>query len=446
MKIIIAGAGEVGKHLAKMLSQESNDIIVIDPDEDRVKEIESSLDIMTITGSATSVDLLKEAEAKDADLFIAVTHYEEVNIVSALLGKKFGARQVIARVDNMEYLLPLNRELFNQLGIDTLIYPELLAAREIISLIHQAGTTDFYDFTGGKLSLYVIRLDEDSPIIGNSMLEVTDHDKPVDFRAIAITRDNHTIIPRGTDRFHLNDTVYIITKRNGLSGLSRFTGKTEMDVRNIMILGGSRIGKRTAEALEKSFNIKLIEINRDKCEQLAEFLENTLVINGDGRDIDLLTEEGLREMDVFIAVTGSSETNILSCQLAKKMGVPRIIAEVENMEYIPLSESIGIDSIINKKLITASRIFRFTRSEEVTDIKCLTGTDAELMEFIVNKGAKITTAPLRDLDFPKDAIVGGVIRGKQSFIAKGDTVIKAHDRVVVFTLPGAKSKVEKFFN
>lgn len=446
MKIIIAGAGEVGKHLAKMLSQENNDIVVIDPDEERIKEIESNLDILTIEGSATSVEILKEAEARNADLFIAVTHYEEVNIVSAILGKKFGAHQAIARIDNMEYLLPLHRDMFNQLGIDYLIYPELLAAREIISLIHQAGTTDFYDFTGGKLSLYVIRLDEESPIIGNSLYEVTDNDKDVDFRAIAITRDNQTIIPRGDDRFHLNDTVYVIANKHGMSELSRFTGKEELDVKNVMILGGSRIGKRTAQALEKTFNIKLIEINRDKCEQLADFLENTLIINGDGRDIDLLTEEGLQEMDVFIAVTGSSETNILSCQLAKKMGVPRIIAEVENMDYIPLAESIGIDSIINKKLITASRIFRFTTSAEVSDIKCLTGTEAELLEFIVNKGAKITSAPLKDVNFPKHAIVGGVIRGKHSFIAKGDTWIKPNDRVVVFTLPEARTKVEKFFN
>jgi len=446
VKIIIAGAGEVGKHLAKMLSQENNDIVVIDPDEERIKEIESSMDILTIVGSAASFDTLKDAEAKNTDLFIAVTHFEEINIVSAIIGKRFGAKKSIARIDNMEYLLPLHRDMFHQLGIDYLIYPELLAAREIISLIHQAGTTDFYDFTGGRLSLYVIRLDEESPIIGNSLLEVTDNDKPVDFRAIAITRDNQTIIPRGTDRFHLNDTVYIIANRSGMSQLSRFTGKAELDVKNVMILGGSRIGKRTAQALEKSFNIKLIEVDREKCEQLADFLESSLVINGDGRDIDLLTEEGLQDMEVFIAVTGSSETNILSCQLAKKMGVPRIIAEVENMDYIPLAESIGIDSIINKKLITASRIFRFTTAAEVSDIKCLTGTDAELLEFVVNKGAKITSAPLKDLDFPKDAIVGGVIRGKHSFIAKGDTLIKSNDRVVVFTLPDARVKVEKLFN
>ncbi len=445
MKIVIAGAGEVGKHLAKMLSQENHDIVVIDPEASRIEEINSSLDILTINGSATSFEILKEVDVKDTDLFIAVTHYEETNIVSAVLGKKLGARKTIARVDNMEYLMPVYRDIFENMGIDYLIYPELIAAREIISLIHQAGTTDFYGFTGGKLSLYVIRLDEESPIIGNSLIELDWGGDNADYRAIAITRDNETIIPRGTDRFRLNDVVYIIANRHDLKGLSRFTGKEEIDVNNIMILGGSRIGKRTAENLEKQFNIKLIEIDRDKCAELADFLENTLVINGDGRDIDLLVEEGLKTMDVFIAVTGNSETNILSCQLAKKMGVPKVVAEVENIDYIPLAENIGIDTIINKKLITASRIFRFTTRSEVSAIKCLTGTDAEVLEYVVKKGAKITKAPLRDLDFPKGAIVGGVIRGKNSFIARGDTHIKPHDRVVVFTQPEAKAKVEKFF-
>jgi len=445
VKIIIAGAGEVGKHLAKMLSQENHDIVVIDPEMTRIEEINTSFDILTINGSATSFEILKEVDVKDADLFIAVTHYEETNIVSAILGKKLGAGKTIARVDNMEYLMPVYRDVFESMGIDSLIYPELIAAREIISLIHQAGTTDFYDFTGGKLSLYVIRLDEESPIIGNSLFELDWGGEDSNYRAIAITRDNETIIPRGTDRFRLNDTVYVIANRHGMKGLSRFTGKEEIDVNNIMILGGSRIGKRTAENLEKQFNIKLIEINREKCTELADFLEDTLVINGDGRDIDLLLEEGLKTMDVFIAVTGNSETNILSCQLAKKMGVPKVIAEVENIDYIPLAENIGIDTIINKKLITASRIFRFTTRSEVSAIKCLTGTDAEVLEYVVKKGSRITKAPLKDLDFPKGAIVGGVIRGKQSFIALGDTFIKPHDRVVVFTLPASKPKVEKFF-
>jgi len=445
MKIVIAGAGEVGKHLAKMLSQENHDIVVIDSEESRVEEINNAFDILTITGSATSFEILREAEVGSADLFIAVTHYEETNIVSAILGKRLGAKKTIARVDNMEYLMPVYRSTFESLGIDYLIYPELIAAREIISLIHQAGTADFYDFTGGKLSLYVIRLDDESPIIGNSLLELSDEETSSSYRAIAITRDNKTIIPRGTDRFRLNDVVYIITNRRGMKGLSRFTGKEEIEVNNIMILGGSRIGKRTAENLEKQFNIKLIEIDKEKCSELADFLEDTLVINGDGRDIDLLVAEGLKTMDVFIAVTGNSETNILSCQLAKKMGVPKVIAEVENIDYIPLAENIGIDSIINKKLITASRIFRFTTRSEVSAIKCLTGTEAEVLEYVVKKGSKITKAPLKDLDFPEGAIVGGVIRGKQSFIAKGDTHIKPHDRVVVFTLPRAKAKVEKFF-
>ncbi|NOZ46729.1 MAG: Trk system potassium transporter TrkA [Chlorobi bacterium] len=446
MRIIIAGAGEVGTHLAKMLSSHKHDITVIDTDEDKLTAISSHFDILTVLGSCTSFEKLKETGIKKSDLFISVTHTEEINITAALLGKKLGAKKSIARINNFEYLEPENKAHFISLGIDSLIYPQKLAAREIVNLLKQTGTTEMFDFSGGKLSLYVIKLEEDAPIINKTLKEASSLAKNFDYRAVAITRDGDTIIPRGDDIFKVNDLIYVITNQSGVPDLMQYSGKKKIHIKNIMIMGGSRIGLRTAMELEDQFNIKLIEISRSRCNFITSLLKNTLLINGDGRDIELLEEEGIRKMDAFIAATGNSETNILSCLHAKQMGVKKTIAEVENIDYIDLADNIGVDTIINKKLIAASHISRFTMNAEVENIVCLTGADAEVLEFVVKENAKITKKPLKSIRFPKDAIIGGVIRGNSSFIATGNTEIKSHDKVVIFVLPSAMSKVEKYFN
>jgi len=446
MRILIAGAGEVGSHLAKMLSNENHDIVLIDTNEDRLKVVGASLDLLTYVGSATSINLLKDAAIHRVDLFIVVTESEQINITASILGKKLGARKTIARIDNAEYLIPENKEYFTDIGVDYMIYPERIAAREIVGLLQRTGTTEVVDFSGGNLSMMVIKLEEDAPITNKTLTEVTRDHGENEFRAVAITRNKRTIIPHGDDRFQAGDLVYVITHKSGIEELMAYSGKEKIDIDSVMILGGSRIGKMTAKGVGNHHNVKLIEINREKSYKLSNLLNNTLVINGDGRNIDLLTEEGLAKMDAFIAVTGNSETNMLSCLLANKMGVKRTIAEIENMDYISLAENMGINTIINKKLITASRIFRFTMSEEVSSIKCLTGTDAEVMEFVAKPDSKITRGTLEDIDFPGDSLVGGVIRGKKSFIATGDTIIKPFDRVVVFALPAAIFKVGKFFS
>jgi len=445
MRIIIGGAGEVGTHLARILSNENHDIVIIDPDEDKLHLIDSTLDVMVMAGSATSIELLEDSGIIKADLFIAVANTEHTNITAAILGKKLGAKITVARIDNNEYHKGSNIELFRSLGVDYLIYPEKIASREIIGLLNKTGTTEFIDFTGGMLSLFVLKLEKDAPVINKTLQEVNRDKGTLNYRAVAITRDGETIIPRGDNKFKLHDTVYVVSNRTGIKDVLKYSGKEHYGIRNLMILGGSRIGKLTASRLENEYQIKLIEIDKAKSVQLADLLENTLVINGDGRDIDLLNSEGLQNMDAFIAVTGNSETNILSCQLARKMGVKKTIAEVENMEYINLAENMGIDTIINKKLITASRISRFTMSAQVSMIKCLTGTDAEALEFIAKPGSKITKASLKDINFPKDALVGGIIRGKTSFIATGKSRVEANDRVVVFALPSAIRKIESFF-
>ncbi len=446
MKIVIAGAGAVGSHLAKMLSNENHDITVIENDRERLKNIGSSFDILTLEGNASSIGILREAKIKKADIFIAVTQSESVNVASSILAKELGAAKTIARIDNQEYLFPVNRELLIKKGIDYMIYPEMIAAKEIVGLLSHAGMSDVVDFSGGRLHLYAFRLEENAPIINKTLIDISDPDDVLEYRAVAITRNEKTIIPRGHDMFQEGDLVYVITNKGGVNNLLRYTGKENIEVRNIMILGGSRIGVRTAQDLGDQHYVKLIEIDREKSYRISNNIDNALVINGDGTNVDLLNQEGLSSMDAFIAVTGNSETNILSCLLARKMGVRKTIAEVENMDYIPLSENIGIDTIINKKLIAAGRIFRFTMSSDVTTIRCLTGTEAEVMEFVAKQDSPVTKGSLRDLDFPKNAIIGGVVRGNSSFIANGDTVIKPSDRVVVFSLPGSISTVGKFFN
>ena len=445
MKIIIAGAGEVGTYLAKMLSLENHSIVVIDTNNERLLNLESHFEVITINGSSASIQNLIDAGVQKADLLISVTPTQEINITSTILGKKLGAKQTIARIDNPEYLKPGNIDLFREMGVDSLIYPEQLAAKEVVGLLSQVGTSELVNFSGGNLSMVVVRLGDNAPIIDMTMMEAAKFNTDLDYRAVAITRNGTTIVPRGTDRFKVNDVVYVITNQSGIKELMKYSGKVDFQVRNIMILGGSRIGSRIAKQLENKANIKLIEIDRQKSFKLADELTNTMVIRGDGSDLDLLVEEGIKEMDAFIAVTGNSETNIMTCLQAKKLGMKKTIAEVENVEYIRLAENIGIDSMINKKFIAASHIFGFTMDKFVSSIKYLTGTDAEVMEIIAQEGSKITKAPLKELDFPMEAIIGGVIRGKSGFIARGKTQIHPNDKVIVFTLPNAISKVEKLF-
>lgn len=445
MRIIVAGAGEVGTHLAKMLSNEKHDVIVIDPDAEKLSFIESSYDLITVRGSTTSFEVLKEANIKRCNLFIAVAPSEATNITGAILAKKLGARKTIARIDSSEYLVTNNKEQIMSLGIDYLIYPERIVSREIIALLNKTSTTDFVDYAGGKLSLYVIKLDENAPIISKSLIDIAKKNLKLEYRAVAITRGGKTIIPRGCDQFLPDDLVYVISSPAGLNEIMKYSGKEDIVVKNIMILGGSRTGIRTAMDFEHHSNIKLIEIDKEKCNFIAGLVDDTLIINGDGRNIDLLRDSGIGNMDAFIAVTGSAETNILSCLMAKKFGVKKIICEVENFDYISLAENMGIDTIINKKVSTASRIFRFTMDHEVSSIKCLTGTDAEILEYVAKPGSIITSGPVKSIELPKDAIIGGVIRGKSSFIVHGNTLIKPNDIVIVFALPSAIYKVGRFF-
>lgn len=446
MRIIIAGMGDVGFHLSKQLSSENHDIIAIDSDFSRLEYTDSLSDVLTINGSSTSISLLKKAKVETTDLVVAVTNSEEVNISTAILSKQLGAKQTIARISNPEYVSKESPVDFKKLGIDYLIYPEELAALETVRLIKRNAATDVIEFEGGKILLIGLKLDKSAKILNKTLNEIVSEYTTHDFRIIAIYRGMRTIIPTGKDRLVNGDQIFVITTPEGTEDIIKLSGKENIKIENIMILGGGKIGKMTAKFLENELNIKLIESNKEKSYELADYLQRTLVIQGDGRDIDLLAQEGIIDTDAFIAVTSDAETNIISCLMAKHLGVKKSIALVDKVDYIPLTQTIGLDSLINKKLLAANNITRFIRKGGIVSIATLQGIDAEVLEYEVKQKSLITKNKIKDLEFPKDAIIGGIIRGNESFIAVGNSQIQSGDKVVVFALPNVIKKIERLIN
>ncbi|MEM1137325.1 MAG: Trk system potassium transporter TrkA [Bacteroidota bacterium] len=445
MKIIIAGAGDVGFHLAKLLANEDHDIVLIDTSQEKLQYATDHLDVATVKGKSTSYNVLKAANIQEADLLISVTSFEENNLMTALIGKKLGAAKTIARVSNTEFIVEKDEEGIKSLGVDEIISPEALASKEIKRLLKEAATTDVFDFESGKLSLIGISIDEQDPLNNKTLAETIHLNPDLNFITVAILRDNKTIIPRGDTRFQLNDHVYYIALPEGIDRVLKLTGKKREKIKNIMILGGSKVGIHAAKELCPKYNVKLIEKSKNKCFDLAETLQEALIISGDGREVELLEEEGIENVDAFIAVTGNSETNIISSLVAKNRGVKKTIALVENMDYIHLSQNIGVDTMINKKLIAANFIFRYIREGHIIAITSIHGADSEILEFVVKRDSKITRKPLSELKFPKTAIVGGVIRRGQAFITMGNFCFEENDRVVVLSKPECIHKVEDFF-
>ena len=455
MKIIIEGAGQVGSHLAKMLSNEANDITVIDDDEARIQQLVSSADVVTLLGDPSSIKVLKSAGCENADLFIAVNPFksQSVNIVSSLLAKRLGSRRVIARIDDEAYLSPENKLMFKDMGIDMLFYPEKIASDEILDMLKHSASTDSMDFARGKLQMVVFKLDDDSPILDMKVIDftaaMTAASKEAQLRIIAISRKGQTIIPKFDTKFNYNDHLYILVRREGLPTLLKFLGKENIEIASVMILGGSEIGEMVAAQLARQQQmeaIKIIDIDMQRCRALSEALPTGVTVaNGDVRNSDFLVEENIRDYDALVAVTGNDEVNILACVVAKKFGVTRTVAQVENLEYIRLAEDMGVDAVINKKLITAGRIYKFTLSDKVRFVRYMSGTDAEVLEYTAAPGSKITHGTLKEIGFPRNAIIGGDIRGGDSMIPVGDTRIEAYDRVAVFALPEVVKDVDKFF-
>ncbi|MCB0447813.1 MAG: Trk system potassium transporter TrkA [Gelidibacter sp.] len=448
MKIIIAGAGEVGFHLAKLLSYESQEITLLDTKKESLVYAIDHLDIRVIKGDTTSIAVLKDARIQTADLFIAVTSSETTNITACVLAKQLGARRTIARISNTEFIDQKEEVGFSKFGIDELISPESLAASEIELLLNQYGFNDSYEFEEGALTMLSLRLSRTATFVEKTVKEAAEVFPELHFIPIAIQRfgTQYTIIPRGDTQFKEGDKVVFITSKGGDDELFELSGKVKVDIKNVMILGGSKIGFKTAKDLcQSKFNVKLVESDKEIAFELADDLPNALVINGDGRNVELLEEENISDMDAFISVTGNSETNIMSCLVAKSKGVKKTIALVENMDYYQLSQSIGIDTLINKKLLAANNIFRYIRKGEVVAMTKLNNMNAELLEFVVNSKSKIANKHIKDLDFPRSAIIGGIIRHGKGMIPLGSFKVEAGDRVVVCCLPRSITEVEKFF-
>ncbi len=445
LHIIIIGAGEVGYNLAKMLSYERHDIVLIEENAEKYQRAVDGLDAQVYHGSGTSFRLLEKAGIKKADMLVAVTNRDEVNLIAALMAKQYGVGKTVARVKNREFLMseaPINPQ---KTHIDLIIHPESVAAQGTVRLLKQSAATDIIEFARGQIILIGIQLDRNLPILHRPLAELTQEYKDFPFRTIAIQRKDITKIPRGNDVFMPNDRIFVVAPKENIKDVIRITGKENVNIENVMILGGGQIGYLVARELEKQYNVKVIESNIDKSQNLAERLKKSLVIRGDGRDLNLLALEGIIDMDAFISLTGDDETNIISCLMAKHLRVPKIISLINKVDYTPIIPTIGIDAYISKQQLTVNGILKFIRRGAVVSVASIPGISAEAIEMIAQKGSRITKKPLIDLKFPKDAILGAVMRNDKVFIPVGGTQIQAGDKVVLFALPPAISEVEKLF-
>ena len=447
MKIIIAGAGEVGLHLSKLLSFESHDITLIDNNDVNLKDGENYLDIKVINGDSSSISTLGQANVKDSDLVIGVTASESINFLTCSLSKQLGANRTIARITNPEFIND-NTIDFKKLGIDEIISPENLAVNEIKLLVNDSAFTNSHDFEDGELKMMAARIQIDAPFIGKEVQEAASVYPGIKFMPIAIERSGSqsAIIPRGNTLFKEDDHVYFITCDDGVDELYKLMGTKKDKLQNIMILGGGRVGFKVAQELsEEGYSVKLVEINNDKAEKIADQLNNVLVLNLDGTRVDLLSEENLDQMDAFISTTGDSQKNIMSCLMAKSKKIKKTIALVDDSDYFELSESIGVDTLINKKFLAANEIFRFIRKGNILELNKLNNMNAEVLEFLVSSNSKVIGKKIKDINFPRSAIIGGVIRDDKGLIALGDFQIQEGDKVLICSLYEGISKVEKLF-
>ncbi len=429
MKIIIAGCGEVGSHLAKLLSREEQDITVIDEDSSKLAVLDSNYNLLTVQGRPTSFKTLRQAGVEGCDLFIAVTPFETRNIVSCAIAKSLGAEKTVARVDNFEFKDPANRSFFASIGADDMIYPEYLAALEIITALNHNWARHWFELHEGELILVGVKLRDNAPLIGKYLKDLgrSTHD----FHVAAIKRHHETIIPGGDDRLLADDIVYFMTTREHVANLIPLCGKIERRIRDVIIMGGSRIAIQLCNMAGDKFNFKILDPDRERCLKLSERCADALIINADARDTDALRDAGIVDTDAFIAISDSSESNILTCLSAKEFGVKKTIAEVENLQFISEAEGLNIGTVVNKKLLASSRIYQMLLDRDSSTSKCLALADAEVAEIIAREGSKITRAPIKDLHLSHYMTIAGLIRDGKGQLVGGNTVINPGDRVVV---------------
>lgn len=445
MRIIIAGAGAVGTHLAKLLVQENHDIVLMDEDRERLNAIKDNVELLPRVGNCTSLKDLTEAEVRDTDLFIAVTTEESKNITACLLASNLGAKKTLARIDNYEYLLPKNIEFFERLGVNSMIYPEMMAAKEIVSALKNPWTRVWWELCNGSIILSGAKIRENSPIVNRHIYELIPENKK--FHVVAIKRNTQTLIPTGKDQILSGDILYFTTLRKNLNDLPEIMGKTSFETKNIIIMGGSRIALQTVKYLPDNINVKIVEKDRERAEMLVEKTpSNVTVFLGDGRDTELLVNEGIGEADAFLALTGNSEANILACIAAKQHGVKKTIAEVENLDYISLAERFDIGTVINKKFIAASKIYELLLQADASNIKNLAFANANVGEVIAHPNSKVTKKIIKNLKLPSDITFGALIRNGEPMLVDGETLIEPYDQVVVFFLNRSMKNIENLFN
>lgn len=444
MKIVIAGAGEVGSHLARLLSGENFDITVVDANHERLDELDSKYNLMTVTGSPTSFRTLKDAHTQSCDLFIAVTPEENENIVACSIAKSLGAKKTVARVDNYEYMLNEHADFFTAKGVSSLIYPELLAAHEIVTALEKSWARNWFELHNGELIVMGVKIRDNARICGMQLKEFAMSQQT--FHVSAIKRNHETIIPRGDDYIRENDIVYFATTYGNLNALREICGKRDHDIKKVMVMGGSRIAIRLASLAGDHYKFKIIDNDKENCRSLPEKCPNSRIVYGDARDIDTLLEEGIEEYDAFVALSSSSEANILACLTAKEYGVGKTIAEVENLHFISVAESLNIGKVINKKLLASGTIFQILLDSDSSSSKFMALADAEVAEIEVKPNSKITKALVKDLRLTHDMTIAGLIRNGKGSLVNGMTRIQPGDHVVVFCLSGALNKIEKLFS
>ncbi|MCI6119344.1 MAG: Trk system potassium transporter TrkA [Prevotella sp.] len=446
MKIIIAGAGAVGTHLAKLLSREHQECTLMDPDPSRLEGLDNDYDIMTMTGSPTSIKDLENAGTKDADLFVGVTPDESRNMNACILAHAIGAKKTVARIDNYEYLDVKLKPFFRKLGIDSLIYPEVLAAQDIINGLKMSWVRQRWDVHGGALVMLGVKLRETCEILNQPLKELCGPDDP--YHVVAIKRGGDTIIPGGNDELRNSDFAYFMTTREYIPYIRKVAGKEHYaDVKNVIIMGGSKTTVRTALTVPDYMNVKIIERDGARCDRLNELLSDTdtMVIHGDGRDIGMLMEEGIRTTQAFVALTENAETNILACLTAKRLGVRKTVAMVENLDYVDMAEGLDIGTIINKKTIAASHIFQMMLDADVSNMRSLMVADSDVAEFTAAQGAPVTRKPVKELGLPTGVTIGGLVRHNVGMLVNGNSQIEAGDSVMVFCHEHNLKKVERFF-
>lgn len=446
MKIIICGAYGIGTHLAKMLSRNHEDITLIDEDDERLAQIGSDFDLLTAQASPSSIKALHEAGAEHADLFIAVTPEESLNITSCVLAKALGAKKTVAKISNSEYTAPELQDFFTGLGVSSLIYPEKLAAVDIINGLKMSWVRQRWDVHNGALVMLAIKLRETCEILNNPLKNLCGPDDP--YHVVAIKRLNDTIIPGGNDELKLYDLAYFMTTTQYIPYIRKIVGKElYVDVKNVMIMGGGATAVRAINTMPDYLDTKLIEISEERCEELNNLLDDdkALIINGDGRDTQLLMEEGIKNTQAFVALTSNAETNILACLTAKRLGVRKTVAMVENVDYVSMAESLDIGTIINKKAIAASHIYQIMLDAKVINMRFIMSANADVVEFVAQEGSRVTKKPVKDLGLPKEATIGGLVRGDEGMLVSGHTQIQAGDIVMVFCHNINLKTIERLF-